>query len=214
MNIIPQPFLNTNLMKGKFAVKKSFYFSLAVAGVLFGAENNATNSKQNAHEFDEIIVSATLTEVENLKYPGSVGVLTPKDFKSKPNIVDALREIPGVDGGLDTGRQAAKTIYIRGFSDDERIIIKQDGVSRSKGLFSGMISTLRTDTDLLKKAEVVKGASSILHGSGAIGGVISMETKSAKDFLREGKEIGAMIGGRIESNNYERRKRRCLCQSY
>ncbi|MDA3042971.1 MULTISPECIES: TonB-dependent receptor domain-containing protein [unclassified Campylobacter] len=182
-------------------MKKSFYLSIVVAGVLFGVENNATTPKHNAVEFDEIIVSATLTEVENLKYPGSVGVLTPNDFKSKPNIVDALREIPGVDGGLDTGRQAAKTIYIRGFSDDERIIIKQDGVSRSKGLFSGMISTLRTDTDLLKKAEVVKGASSILHGSGAIGGVISMETKSAKDFLREGKEIGAMIGGRIESNN-------------
>nr|MBP3725074.1 TonB-dependent receptor [Campylobacter sp.] len=182
-------------------MKKSFYLSLAVVGMLFGAENNATNSNQNALEFDEIIVSATLTEVDNLKYAGSVGVLKEKDFKAKRNIVDALRDIPGIDGGLDTGRQAGKTIYIRGFSDDERVIIKQDGVGRSKGLFSDMISSLRTDTDLLKKAEVVKGASSILHGSGAIGGVISMETKSAKDYLHDGKEIGAMLGGRIESNN-------------
>ena len=72
-------------MKGKIVMKKSFYLSLAVAGMLFGAENNATNSNQNALEFDEIIVSATLTEVENLKYAGSVGVLKEKDFNNDNN---------------------------------------------------------------------------------------------------------------------------------
>lgn len=183
--------------------KKIFLFSIALATSAFAVENNATQEglTKKYDDLDPIVVSATLTEVENLKYAGSVGVLKEKDFKAKRNIVDALRDIPGVDGGLDTGRQAAKSIYIRGFSDDERVIIKQDGVGRSKGLFSNMISSLKTDTDLLKKAEVVKGASSILHGSGAIGGVISMETKSAKDFLHEGKEMGAMLGGRVESNN-------------
>ena len=203
MNIILQYNPNINLMKGKIVMKKSFYLSLAVAGMLFGAENNATNSNQNALEFDEIIVSATLTEVDNLKYAGSVGVISEKDLKRKSNVIDSIMDIPGVDGGMEMGRESGRQFQIRGFGyqSENRVIIKQDGVPRSPSLYSNMVSSFRTDSDILKRVEVTKGASSILHGSGAIGGIVEMGTKDARDYLSDGKEFGAMIGGRVESNN-------------
>ncbi|MDA3047260.1 TonB-dependent receptor domain-containing protein [Campylobacter sp. JMF_08 NE1] len=184
-------------------MKKSFYLSLVVAGVLFGVENNATTPKHNAVEFDEIIVSATLTEVENLKYAGSVGVVGEKELKQKSNVIDSIMDIPGVDGGMEMGRESGRQFQIRGFGyqSENRVIIKQDGVPRSPSLYSNHISSFRTDSDILKRVEVTKGASSILHGSGAIGGIVEMSTKDARDYLSEGKEFGAMIGGRLESNN-------------
>ncbi|MDA3077552.1 TonB-dependent receptor [Campylobacter sp. JMF_06 NA1] len=185
-------------------MKKSFYLSIVVAGVLFGVENNATTPKHNAVEFDEIIVSATLTEVDNLKYAGSVGVVGEKELKQKSNVIDVIGDIPGVSVGEGLLRPTAQEFSIRGFStwgDGDRLIFKQDGVKRDATLFSNQTSSLRVDNDILKTVEVTKGASSILHGSGAIGGIVDMTTKDARDYLSEGKEFGAMLGFRSESNN-------------
>ena len=124
-------------------------------------------------------------------------------MKAKTNVIDSIMQIPGVDGSVDMGRQIGRQFQIRGFGyqSDERVIIKQDGVRRSAGMYSNMISSFRTDSDILKRVEVIKGASSVLHGSGAIGGIVNMQTKSASDYLSEGKSVGLMLGQRLESNN-------------
>lgn len=57
------------------------------------------------------------------------------------------------------------------------------------------------DNDLLKRVEVVKGASSVLHGSGAVGGIVSMRTKDVSDFINPGSNYGVTIGHRQESNH-------------
>lgn len=181
------------LIAEKIAFSLSLIFAFANAGQV---DKNATTIN-----LEPIIVSANLTETNSLKYAGSVGVIREKQLKSKQNVIDAMMDIPGVMGGNNFGRQIGKNFSIRGFSTEERLLIKQDGIGRTHQIYSGMISSLRTDSDLLKRVEVVKGASSILHGSGAIGGVISMETKQASDFLRDGKNFGVMLGSRIESNN-------------
>ncbi|MGP1579429.1 MAG: TonB-dependent receptor plug domain-containing protein [Wolinella sp.] len=105
-----------------------------------------------------------------------------QSLEKSPSLVDAISEIPGVSFGSDFGRQATQQFNIRGFGygSEDRVIIAQDGVKRSTGLYSSMISTFRTDNDLLKRVEIVKGASSVLHGSGAIGGIVSMQTKKCR----------------------------------
>ena len=59
--------------------------------------------------------------------------------------------------------------------------------AEARGMYSNMISSFRTDSDILKRVEVIKGASSVLHGSGAIGGIVNMQTKSASDYLTRAK---------------------------
>lgn len=173
--------------------------AIGAIGGANAAENNATKSQ----DLGQIVVQATVSAVDNLKYAGSAGILTPKDMKAKTNVIDSIMQIPGVDGSMDMGRQIGRQFQIRGFGyqSDERVIIKQDGVRRSAGMYSNMISSFRTDSDILKRVEVIKGASSVLHGSGAIGGIVNMQTKSASDYLSEGKSVGLMLGQRLESNN-------------
>ncbi|MGP1561098.1 MAG: TonB-dependent receptor domain-containing protein [Helicobacteraceae bacterium] len=166
-----------------------------------------TSAKQTARgrvqDLGTIAVSATVSRVNSLGYASSLGVLQSRDLDTQQNIIDALKNMLGIDGGMDVGRQAGKQFQIRGFGyqSEERVIIKQDGVARSPGLYSNMISSFHSDTDILKRVEVVKGTSSILHGSGAIGGVITIQTKDASDYLRAGRQAGAMLGARYETNN-------------
>ena len=171
--------------------------SLALVATMANA-NNTTQAKSIT--LGEVIVEATKSEQDSLKYAGGVGVLKSGELKAHPNVIEAMQNVPGVDGGNDFGREVGRRFQIRGFND-ERVIIMQDGIRRSPGLYSGMISSFRTDSDILKRAEVVKGASSILYGSGAIGGIVSMQTKNAHDYLEDDERFGAMLGGRVESNN-------------
>ena len=152
--------------------KRILLLPLAVGMMGGAAENNATRTQS----LGQIVVQATVSAVDNLKYAGSVGILTENDLKAKTNVIDSIMRIPGVDGGMDMGRHIGRQFQIRGFGyqSDERVIIKQDGVRRSAGMYSNMISSFRTDSDILKRVEVIKGASSVLHGSGAIGGIVNM----------------------------------------
>lgn len=149
-----------------------------------------------------ITVTANRVDSSVVGYAGQVSVLGQNEFSKSSNIVENMSQVPGFDLGDDFGRQIGAQFKIRGFGyqTENRVIIEQDGVKRSPSLFSNHISSFRVDSNLLKRAEVIKGGSSVLHGSGAIGGIVSMQTKGAEDFLSEGKNTGFTLGGRYDSN--------------
>ncbi|MDR0440755.1 MAG: TonB-dependent receptor [Candidatus Accumulibacter sp.] len=181
---------------------KQIILSLAVALgldapgiVLAQAADNDGNKPSDQERADAqlsaVTVLGTSLELDVLKYPGSVTVLDNSELDGHGTVIEALGSVPGVEIGLDYGRSIGQSYRVRGFgSDDNHVIVQQDGVRRATALYSGMISSFRTDNDLLKRIEVVKGASAVSHGGGAIGGVIGMTTKDAEDFLPTGKEYG------------------------
>lgn len=137
------------------------------------------------------------------KYPGSVSVLGEEDLDFATDIIRSLSKVPGFDTGNDMGRSMGQSFTIRGFGHgtENRVIIMQDGVRRSANLYSNQVSSFRMDTDLLKQVEVVRGASSISHGGGAIGGVIGSTTKDASDYTLPGRDVGVQVKYRHDSNN-------------
>lgn len=151
----------------------------------------------------ETTVTGTRMAMDVAKYPGSVAVLGEGDLDRSSTLVGALQQVPGVAGGGDSGRGMGQQFTIRGFGyqSEDRVIILQDGVRRSASLYSNHISTFRSDPDLLKRVEVVKGASSVTHGGGSIGGVVAMGTKDAQDFIPTGADRGFAAKTRYESNN-------------
>lgn len=163
------------------------------------ADSNATGSVK----LDMVSVTANRSETDVAKYAGQVSVLNQNDLVKSPSVIDAIGSVPGVMLGNDHGRQVGQYYNIRGFGyqSEARVIIEQDGIKRSPSLFSNQISTFRVDNDLLKRVEVVKGASSVLHGSGAVGGIVSMRTKDVSDFINPGSDYGVTIGHRQESNH-------------
>ncbi|WGG49336.1 TonB-dependent receptor domain-containing protein [Rugamonas sp. DEMB1] len=151
----------------------------------------------------EVTVSGTGIGVARAAYPGSVAVLEREDFSTHGNVVEALAKVPGFASGGGSGRDIGQHFAVRGFGyqSEDRVIVKQDGVRRSVSMFSNHISSFRMDNDLLKRAELVKGSSSVSHGGGAIGGVVAMTTVDAADFVAPGAETGAATKLRYDSNN-------------
>lgn len=135
--------------------------------------NKKTNSsditKKNQSKISDITVIANLYDSDTQFYPGSVNVVKNPGLLSQSNIIDSIANVPGITTGGDYGRQIGNQFTVRGFGyqEEQRVIIQQDGVKRSANLFSNHISSFRTDNDILRNVDIVKGSSSILHGSGA-----------------------------------------------
>ncbi len=152
---------------------------------------------------DPMTVVGTGIALPTIKYPGSVTVVALDDLAARADIVQSLSLVPGFETGNDNGRSLGQQYSIRGFGygTEDRVIVELDGVRRSTSLYSNQVSSFRVDSDLLKEVEVVKGASSIFHGGGAIGGVVGMTTKDAADFVQPGHTTGAVVKGRYDTNN-------------
>jgi len=161
------------------------------------------NSNEDLYVLDAYTVLGTGMKLQTIEYPGSVNVLGSKELSFSSDIIQNLSQIVGFETGNDNGRSLGQQYTIRGFGyqSENRVIVEMDGVRRSASLYSNHISSFRADSDLLKRVEVIKGASSIIHGGGAIGGVVGMTTKDASDYIQEGKDIGAVVNARYETNN-------------
>ncbi|MEM8844512.1 MAG: TonB-dependent receptor plug domain-containing protein, partial [Pseudomonadota bacterium] len=122
------------------------------------------------------------------------------ETRQPDNIFEVIEDIPGVStsGGP---RNNGYNLNIRGFGDNEDIIYKLDGAIKDyeKYRFGGTF----IEPELLKSVEVSRGAATTASGSGALGGVVEMETKDASDFLKPGEKYGASTKYGHRFNNDE-----------
>ncbi|SNY91272.1 hemoglobin/transferrin/lactoferrin receptor protein [Cohaesibacter sp. ES.047] len=140
---------------------------------------------------DRIVVSAGEEKVA-IDTPQAVTVLSQEDIdEAQPDTVgDLFQFVPGVST-IGSDRPMGQSFNIRGIgsaaaADESKIIMQVDGVNKFFEQYR--MGSLFVDPELLKRVEVLRGpASSTLYGSGALGGVISMTTKDASDFLGDGK---------------------------
>lgn len=121
------------------------------------------------------------------------------DKRQAATVFEVLDEVPGVavNGGP---RASGLSFNIRGYSDNEDVVVKVDGVVKGfeKYRFGGTF----IEPDLLKSLEVRRGAQ-IESGAGALGGTVLATTKDAADLLRPGQRLGARLRTGWASNNDE-----------
>ncbi len=116
------------------------------------------------------------------------------------NVFDILADVPSVD--LTGGPRAnGISINIRGFGDNEDVLTIVDGALKNfeKYRFGNVLP----EPELLRELTVSRGPASVLQGSGAIGGVIEMETKDAADFLKGDDRLGGFVKLGYADNNNE-----------
>lgn len=148
---------------------------------------------------DPIFVEAASRDVrELLDTPATVSVLETDDLEGRmaTTFEELIGDTPGVsiEGGP---RGIAQEPNIRGFQD-EQIVLRFDG-----GRFNfnqAHRGRFFVDPEILKRVEVVRGGGSTLYGSGALGGVIAVETKDADDLLEPGRSGGARVNFGYASN--------------
>lgn len=114
------------------------------------------------------------------------------------NVFDVLDGVPGVsvNGGP---RASGMSFNIRGYSDNEDIAVRVDGVSKGfeKYRFGGTF----IEPELLKSLEIRRGAQ--IESPGALGGTVQATTKDAADLLRPGQRLGGRLRAGWASNNHE-----------
>jgi len=167
-----------------------------------GQDVHDTGDKAGFDEtIEEITVTATRTERPVFTTPSAVSVIDASDFESfQPlNYRDVFEGVPGVaiQGGA---RRIAEEPSIRGFSD-QQLVVRLDGARQNFDLAHR--GRFFVDQDLVRRIEVLRGSASALYGSGAIGGVISLETKGARDLLEDGETFGTRAKTAYQSNGDE-----------
>ena len=148
---------------------------------------------------DKIVISATKTDNSLEEESIVIGVVTREqmDKHQVRDLGEAVKRMPGVTIYNGPRSQSMRPI-IRGLSD-ARVLTVIDGVRQN--FDSSYRGKMYVDFDLLKQVEVVRGPASALWGSGALGGVLSLETVDPSDLLDDDKEWGLKLSSGFDSVN-------------
>lgn len=174
----------------------SFALWLALPGIAAAqsAPSGPVDAKEDkaAIDFDPVVVTATRTERAESDVPNSVDVIDRErmDDTLVRDLRDLVRYEPGVSVTSSVGRFGLGDIRIRGLGGN-RVRIQTDGIAVSDAFAIGSFSNANrnfVDMDTLKRVEIVRGPSSSLYGSDALGGVVSFVTKDPSDYLDAGKD--------------------------
>lgn len=137
---------------------------------------NTYAQEENHIKTTAVKVTATKVEKELLEVPSSVSIVTEEDIKksSARTVGELLQDVPGVQIS-NSGGQGLKRISLRG-EGVNRTLILIDGqqIVENKSMDG---TALMIDTALIERIEIIRGPSSVLYGSNAIGGVINIITK-------------------------------------
>jgi len=178
--------------------------ALAVALPRLASAETASAPAADASDFDRVVVTATRTERAIGDVPNTVDVVTRADMDERlvRDLKDLFRYEPGITVTDSFGRFGIGDIRIRGLGGN-RVRIQTDGIVVSDAFSIGSFSNANrnfVDLDTLKHVEVVRGPTSSLYGSDALGGTVSFITKDPADYLGEGKDayFGFKLG--VESD--------------
>ncbi len=159
-----------------------FILIFAFSSIAQAQEKGAAPS---AIELEKTVVTATRTEtpVENL--PVSVTVITKDDIEKMhvKTVDDVLNKAAGVQirrgkGLSNTGSHT--TLYMRGTGDSSRVLVLKDGIPLNTTYIGSVNFWGVMSVEDIEKIEIVRGASSALYGSYAMGGVINIITRPAR----------------------------------
>lgn len=142
-------------------------------------------------ELNEVILTATRTARQVSSLPLPAQIVSKKEIRAinSVRLTDILNEQTGLITVPDFG--GGEGIQLQGL-DSQYTLILIDGVPLV-GRSAGTLDIDRLTVGNIKQIEIVKGASSSLYGSEALGGVINIITDSPKEGFKG--EVGHRFGG-------------------
>ncbi len=111
----------------------------------------------------------------------AVSVVTGKDLRDQQirHAADALQSLPGVSVSGQGTPNNLTVVRIRGAESNHTLVLI-DGVEVNSASTDGFFDFSSLDADEIEQIEVLRGPQSGLYGTGAIGGVVNIITKSGK----------------------------------
>lgn len=171
---------NTNSKSTPSILIPTAALGLAFSSPLVLAQDNAMPSKLPAI----VVESGAPAPGSPLFQAAQIDVLEgqEKDRRESASLGETLDQLPGVDT-ISAGNQVGKPV-IRGLSGN-RVRILSDGIGVDHQQY-GTRHSPNIDPFLSERIEVVRGASSILYGSDALGGAVNVKPLSL-GFSKDGE---------------------------
>jgi len=173
---------------------------LAVLLLLIGNHSigaTADLNPVNAYDLDEIVVTASRRSEKALTEPYTINVQNARElteFQQVRTVPEAMRELSGVMVQKTGHGQGSP--YIRGFTG-LRTLFLIDGIRLNNSTFrDGPNQYWNTvDAFAVQRLELVKGPSSVLYGSDAIGGTVNAISRSYDDLAGESTRARVVVRG-------------------
>lgn len=145
---------------------------------LFVVKAVCQEDSTKVEKLDEVVITATRTIRQLSSLPMPVQVVSKSDIKQSNSVrlSDILDEQTGLITISDFG--GGEGIQMQGL-DSQYTLILIDGVPLV-GRSAGTLDLNRVTVGNIKQIEIVKGASSSLYGSEALGGVVNIITETPK----------------------------------
>src|SRR5690554_2421038 len=142
----------------------------------------------DAQLLEQVVVTAAGFEQKIVDAPASISVVTRAELEKRPymTLVDAVRDLEGIDVGETSDKTGQKTISMRGMGSDYTLILIDGRRQNNHGdiypnSFGGNQFNHIPPLDTIERIEVIRGPASTLYGADALGGVINIITKRVSD---------------------------------
>ena len=162
-------------------------------------------SAAELEKLDDVVVTATRSQVSTNDAPGSVTVINRKEIEQKgsSNLLDIIRATAGINiRGVGSGGR--KSINLRGL-ESKHVLILIDGkrVPSSNDII-GPNTDYQYDwipISRIERVEVVRGPMSVLYGADALGGVINIITQKPSKKIQGSVKYGHYFSNGDSSND-------------
>src|SRR5674476_172122 len=186
-----------NIPNGTYLVEVSFVgFASQTKDVTVNGKSVTDFSlERSTIESPEVVVTGVASATEQQTNPAPVSIVQQNTLQetTSDNIIDALRNAPGVSQIKD-GPAISKPV-IRGLGYN-RVVVVNDGI-RQEGQQFGDEFGIEVDPYTVDKVEILRGPASLSYGSDAMAGVINLISAPT---LPEGTVKGN-IQGIYQTNN-------------
>ncbi|OGX87873.1 hypothetical protein BEN47_10060 [Hymenobacter lapidarius] len=161
--------------------------------LLIGCDAWAQEQPQDSSRFfglDEVVVSANRALERKADIPQQIDVLTARSIRlqNPATMADALQHTGWVF--VQKSQLGGGSPVLRGF-EANKVLLVVDGVRLNNAIYRAghLQNILSVDANSLERVEILNGAGSVLYGSDALGGVVSLFTKSPRLADSTGLEV-------------------------
>ena len=156
-----------------------------------------TSPTTSPTDFDAIVVTAAGFEQKLTDAPASISIVTREELQKRPytTLIDAVRDLEGVDVGETSDKTGQRTISLRGMGSDYTLVLIDGKRQNNHGdiypnSFGGNQFNHVPPLDMIDRIEVIRGPASTLYGADALGGVINIITRKVSDRWTGSATIG------------------------
>jgi vitamin B12 transporter len=162
--------------------------SIALLGLAPVAVTQASTSEEPATLSPVVAIAArTPQATDDVVLP--IIVITAEEIRQRQvtDLGELLATVPGIDIGRNGGPGQAVSLFVRG-SESNHVLILIDGLRMNPGTIGGA-NLQHIDPDQIERIEILRGPRAALYGDQAMGGVISIITRSASGGTGAGASV-------------------------